>query len=202
MEKVNYGIFPRIDGPKVLAMDQAQKSNPIEVGKRKKAMTLEERIQKLELELRHTKRQRRLTWGFAAAAIMLVVAMLCPRGNIAAQGNAAPEIRTRQIVLVDENGKPRCIIAMGKEGPGLAMNDENGEIRSLFKIDTDRARLSLYDEKGEPRAVLDADKNGSGLALYDENGNPLAGLFVGKDGPKMTLFDNKGKEQWSTPATK
>jgi len=172
------------------------------MGKRKTAMTLEERIQKLERELRHTKRQKRLTLGFAAAAIILAVAMLCPPGNIAAQSNISPEIRARQIVLIDEKGKPRCILAMGKEGPGLALSDENGEMRSLLRIDADGAGLSLYDENGKPRAVLDADRNGSGLALYDETGKPRAGLFVGKDGPKLTLFDKKGKEHWSTPPAK
>ena len=143
-------------------------------------MTLEERIENLELELERTRRQRRVTWGLAAVVIVLGVAVIYPQGNIAAKSDFTPEIRARQIVLVDENGKPRCILAMGKEGPGLAMNDE----------------------KGEPRAVLDADKNGSGLALYDETGNPRVGLFVGKDGPKLTLLDKKGKEHWSTPATK
>lgn len=125
-----------------------------------------------------------------------------PQGNIAAQSNIFPEIRARQIVLVDENGMPRSILAMGKEGPGLALSDENGEMRSILRIDREGVRLSLYDEKGEPRAVLSVEKNGAGLALYDDTSKPRAGLFMGKEGPQLTLFDRKGKEHWSTPATK
>ena len=165
-------------------------------------MTLEERIENLELELERTRRQRRVTWGLAAVVIVLGLVVLCPGGNIAAQSNTAPEIRARQIVLVDENGKPRCIIAMGKEGPGLALSDDNGEMRSIFRLDAEGVRLSLYGEKGAPRAVLDVDKDGSGLALYDENGKPRAGLFLGVEGPQLTFFDRKGKEYWSTPSKK
>ena len=165
-------------------------------------MTLEERVEKLELELKRMKDQKFFAWGLAFFVIILIVAIVFPQGVVTAQSNTAPEIRARQIVLVDENNKPRCILAMGKEGPGLVMSDKNGEMRSILKIDTDGVRLSLYDEKGEPRAVLDADRNGSGLALYDETGKPRVGLFVGKDGPKLTLFDKKGKEHWSTPSMK
>ena len=165
-------------------------------------MTLEERIQKLELELRGTKSQKRMTLGLMAVLLILAMVVVYPRGDIAAKSDFTPEIRTRQVVLVDENGKPRCILAMGKEGPGLALSDENGEMRSILRIDTDGARLSLYDDKGEPRAVLDAVKDGSGLALYDQNGKSRAGFFVGTEGPKLTLFDSNGKEQWSTPSVK
>ncbi len=165
-------------------------------------MTLEERIERLESELKHTKRQKRLTWGVLVIASVLVVVMVSPQGNIAAQSNVSNEIRTRQIVIVDENGKPRSILAMGKNGPGLALRGENGEIRSSLNTDKEGSRLSIYDEKGEPRIVLVMDIEGPRLGLYDEKGSPRAGLAVGKSGPVLGLFDKNGKEIWSTPETK
>ena len=41
-------------------------------------MTLEERIQKLELELRGMKRQKRLTLGLAAVVIVLGLVVIYP----------------------------------------------------------------------------------------------------------------------------
>jgi hypothetical protein len=144
------------------------------------AMTLEERIEKLELELKRTKRQKRLTRGVAAVVIILAAVVVYPQGKVAAQSNIPDEIRTGRIVVVDGNKKPCAVIAVGKEGPGLAPYDENGETRSILCIDKDGSRLSMYDEDGKPRA----------------------GLSVGKEGPKLTLFDKKGNEHWSTPSTK
>jgi hypothetical protein len=165
-------------------------------------MTLKERIEKLELELKHTKRQRRLAWCVAAVFGFLAGILVYPPGNITAQSNIPFEIRAQQIALVDEKGMPRAVLSMGKDGPGLSLSDNNGEIRSIWSVDTNASRLSPYDQKGEPRAVVSVDDNGAGLALYDESGNPRAGLFQEKNGPQLTLFDKKGNENWTTPSTK
>jgi hypothetical protein len=88
-----------------------------------------------------------------AAVIILSAIAVYAQGNGAAQSDIAYEIRAQQIVLVDEKGKPRCILNMGKDGPGLTLSDNNGEMRSIWSVDANESRLSLYDKKGEPRAV-------------------------------------------------
>lgn len=92
-------------------------------------MTVEDRIEKLELELKRIRQQKRMAWRMAALLIFLMAVVVYPQDNSSAQGNVTPEIRARQIVLVDESGRPQSIPAMGKEGPGLASSDENGEMR-------------------------------------------------------------------------
>jgi hypothetical protein len=178
------------------------KSAPTVIKKRNVPMTLEERIEKLESELNRTKNRKRKAWAVVAAIIILSGIAVYARGNGAGQSDIPYEIRAQQIVLVDEKGNPRCILNMGKDGPGLTLSDNNGEMRSILSVDANESRLSLYDKKGDPRAVLSVDDNGVGLALYDESGNPRAGLFQGKNGPQLTLFDRKGKEHWSTPSMK
>lgn len=183
-------------------------------------IALEERVEKLESELKHAKRQRRLTWGVAAVVVVLAVVMFYPQGKVAAQGNIADEIRARKIVLVDENGKTRASLGVLKDGPALGLTDENGKPGVVLSVDKDGAGLFLYengksravlglnkdgpvlwqyDENGEPRVALGALKDGKGLLLYDENGKPRVLLVTTKGRTGLALYDENGKSYWSTP---
>ncbi len=109
---------------------------------REGVMTLEERVENLERELAHMKRDR-----------------------------VEPEVRARSFVLVDDNGKDRAALAMTEDGPRLFLSDENGEPRVTLSVQKDGARLSLWDENGKNRVGLSVLKNGPGVSVTKDMPN-------------------------------
>ena len=142
-------------------------------------MTAEERLEKLETELRRAKRRaRRLLAGASLlVGIGLLVWTLWPERALA-QGTTTPgAIRANSFVLVDARGKVRGALIVGKYGPFLSLRDENGKLRAALLMDKDgRPALVLQDENGKLRAALGVGKGGPELLLYDANGKITASL--------------------------
>ena len=140
-------------------------------------MTAQERLERLEVELGRARRWNRwllLLVGLTVGAC-LVVGGLAGR-KTSAQADQS-EVRTKCLMLQDDNGKTRAKLAMGKEGP----------------------RLALYDENGKVRAGLGAGKDGPVLALYDENGKGRASMTVLNQEPGLVLWGEKGEVLWQAP---
>ena len=152
----------------------------------------EVRLESLERELTQTKtellRMRRRNLRFLRGMVLMTVFlalawMFMDAGRpVLARGGATfhRETGAKRFVLVDEKGKPRAILGMNKEGPGLAFLDEKGKVRASMGLTEVGPVLALLDEEGHSRAILRATREGSGLALLDENGK----------GRVMTPFDN------------
>jgi hypothetical protein len=150
------------------------------------------RLNSLERDLAQTKselcamRRRNLLLlrgGVLMAAILALAWMFIDTGRpVQARGGASVhrETRAKRFVLVDEKGKPRAILGMNKEGPGLALPDENGKVRASIGVTGVGPVIALLDEGGNSRAVLRATTEGPGLALLHENGS----------GRVLTSFDN------------
>jgi len=58
------------------------------------------------------------------------------------------EVKARAFCVVDENGKPRAVLGVGKEGSGLALYDENEKLRALLSVDKEGPRLDMFDKNG------------------------------------------------------
>ncbi|MCX6575298.1 MAG: hypothetical protein NTV82_02770 [Candidatus Aminicenantes bacterium] len=181
-------------------------------------MTIEERLENMERELGHLKRRNRWLLGavFLVAGGLIVPGMFETTAIRAQSQNprTAQEIRARSFILEDENGIPRAMlivdkdgsrlslhdetgkgrVALGalKDGPGLTLIDKNGTGRAGLAVIKDGPGLMLNDENGDTRAVLGALKDGPVLALYNENNANRVGLTVTKDGPNLAMHDKNG----------
>jgi len=187
-----------VDGPKRPPVGQIE--NLIEKGT---TMMTEERLEKVERELRAAKRRSRwllvaLGLGLGAMALVWASAASVPKAE--AQGAAdGRTVRANMFILEDENGKPRAALAALKDGPVLSLFDENGKPRAGLAVAKDGPRLGLLDENGKYRAALVVAKDGSRLSLFDETGKERAMLGVAADGPGLVLLDAAEKVIWSAP---
>ena len=163
-------------------------------------MTIEERLENMERELGRVKRRNRWLLGailLVAGGLIVSAVFETTAFRARAQGaGTAKEIRVNSLVLEDENGKLRALLAASKDGPNLEMYDENGKRRARLSA-TENPQLALYDENGTPRATLIEMEEGPGLMLWDENGKGRVGLVVTKDGQDLQLFGPDGKVIWS-----
>ena len=89
---------------------------------------VEERLERLERELRVEKRRTRsLLVAVALAAVGVVFAWSLANTTATAQAQGPKVIRANQFVLDDEKGRPRVWLFVDRNGPRMAMLDENGK---------------------------------------------------------------------------
>ncbi len=160
---------------------------------------LERRVERLEGRLRH--------WQRIAGGLMGAVALLGLVGATSGQQGAPPpeEIRTRRLVLSDENGRARAALAINDEGMAIiALMDGARHTRAALYVAEDGATgLSLADASQKPRVRLelnDASDRPTGLILQDAEEKARAELTVGANGaPRLKLTDPSGKVILNAP---
>ena len=175
-------------------------------------MTTEERLEKVEKELmRGRKLNRWLLTGIGIVFVACIVVWAFGPKTATAQpaGTAVSEVFARKFVVVDENGKTRAMLYMGRDGPSLTLFDEKGKSRvilevyqsdvNLIGVDKNVPRLCLRDEKGNYRAGIWVDKDVPRLGLYDENNKTRALMSVLKEGPSLGLYDEDSNTLWKAP---
>ncbi len=130
-----------------------------------------------ELSRLRQRNRRLLRGGFLVAGLVALAFILLDTGRPVQARKGATTAHTvhkesgaKRFVVVDDKGKPRAILGMNQEGPGLALLDEKGNVRASLGLTEAGPVLALLDEEGRSRAVLRATKEGPGLALLDENG--------------------------------
>ena len=139
---------------------------------------VEERLEKLEQELRAERRCNRwllATVGLAAMGVVLAWSLANTATTVHAQ--VPKVIRANEFILEDQDGKTRASLIVLKDGP----------------------ILTLLDENGTPRVGLSGDKDGPGLSLRDGNGKNRVILAVTTGGPWLQMLDRNGKKIWSQP---
>jgi hypothetical protein len=185
-------------------------------------MTAEERLERLEVELRRARRWTRL-WRLLLVGLVVGSYLLLSRlaGRELQIQADQKEVHANRFILVDNNGKPRAMLAMLEDGPSLSLLGENGKGGALLTVDKKGPGLSLFDEKGrvelnvtergpelnlkdknafvKPRALLIVTKEGPWLAFWDESGKLRAALSVLEDGPGLGLYGPDGKVLWQAP---
>ena len=151
------------------------------------SMTIEERVEKVEIGLARAKRRNRLLLaGMMLSFVLLTVAMTA---GVASREDV---VNAKQFNLLDDNGKTRAVLKV-KDGPGLALYDANGKPRVILAVDEDGPKLNLFDENEKTRAALGVGKDWVQLKLYDENGKFRIALSVNKEGPGLDLIHENGK---------
>ena len=154
---------------------------------------LQQRVEGLEAGLR---RWRLLSLGTAGA--LLLAALLGASG-------ATKEIRTRSLIIMDEDGHSRAAFKVNRDGGiVLGLTDKNRKTRLALFVHADGGSgLSLADAKHKPRVRLElspADPSRSGLILQDAAERARAEVVVQADGsPEIDLWSADGKSLFQAP---
>ena len=122
-------------------------------------MSIEERLEKLERELTATKRRNR---GLLVVVVLAVVGLgltwalrKTPVIAQAQMADAVPKvIRANKFILEDEGGKPRAMLGMLGDKPGLLLADANGKPRAVLGVNEEGPVLSLNNANGKPGVTL------------------------------------------------
>jgi hypothetical protein len=141
-------------------------------------LTFEERLERLER--RNTSLENQNRWlkraGMLGVVALGTVWLIVPAG--AQQAEKVGTIKTREIVLVDDTGKPRLELGVDKNGAGLEIKDAQGKTRVVVGEGT----------------IPGLDNNpGAGVWIFDDKERPRVGVGVGKDGVGLVVLDEKGK---------
>jgi hypothetical protein len=156
-------------------------------------------IRRLERLERVHRRWRVLGWTLIAlvGGVVLMGAMASQRQEV------ATETRTRALVLVDREGKPRVDLRVAADdSTHLALMDREGINRiSLSVLSHQGAHVMLMDPDGRARASLSVLGDGRpGLSLFDGDARPQVRLGVFPDGkPAVAVFSRDGTARWSAP---
>jgi hypothetical protein len=139
--------------------------------------------------------------GSLAIALVAGVVLMGALGGPDSEVTA--EIRTRAIVLVDPDGRPRMDLRVARnDSTHLVLMDREGLPRISLNILTQGgADLVLRDQLGRPRAALSVLPDGRpGLSLYDAVGTTRAAVgMVPDDQPRVVLYDPRGQVRWVSP---
>jgi hypothetical protein len=139
-------------------------------------------------------------WKRGAAAMLALlgtmIVLSCAKGMNKTSGagsDQASSLEVRNLIVVDEHGKPRIVLEVANLGPRLTLKDENGQGRAELLDSMQGPSLSRADENGQLLADFATRKDGTTLELQDENGKRRAELASDKDGPALSLEDEYGR---------
>ncbi|HEX2279792.1 MAG TPA: hypothetical protein VHN13_22115 [Candidatus Tectomicrobia bacterium] len=139
--------------------------------------------------------------GSLAVALVAGVVLMGALGQPDREETA--EIRTRAIVLVDPDRRPRMDLRVARsDSTHLVLMDREGLPRiSLNVLTQGGADLVLRDQLGRPRATLSVLPDGRpGLSLYDAFGTTRVAVgMVPDDQPRVVLYDPRGQARWVSP---
>jgi hypothetical protein len=166
-------------------------------------MTIDKRIEKLEQGMKRTKRTN------AGLCITLCVAMTMLISGAAKE----KEIRTKKIVLEDEQGRMRMLLNAVGDKPGMVLYDDMGNCRGeLILHSTGHPGLHFYNaEKRENVSLISVQdlafltlreendtisigksKSGTGIEMNDKNGIARIKMTLMEVGPYIGLNDKSG----------
>ena len=151
-------------------------------------MPIEERLWRLE------RRTRQLLFAFGVVVAVGLVATLATGRVAAAQtrSQSAEELRTKRLLIVDDQGRTRIELAAIEGQPGLFLYDAAGECNATLMLSKGRPWLFLLDTTGKRRAVLAVSRSGPGLHLRDAAGTTRATVGLSDSGPELGLYDAVG----------
>lgn len=155
-------------------------------------MTTEESLERLERELRRTKKRVHLlsaVFGLGLGAVIVLGTL-----TVLARGFTFKEVCAKRFVLKGSGGEPGAKLTVDKFGPMLYLYDNNGQFRAVLGVNNDGdPGLRFLDEKGKTRLGIAVWKEGPVLALFDGESNKSRVVLKFDDhGPVLQLGDEKG----------
>ena len=133
---------------------------------------------------------------FVSALLICDIAVHCVRAQ-PAQSRVSPDLRTRQLEIVDSAGKVTARIDNGPDGaPEMMMYDQRGNMRYRITANNDFAALALYNAQNQ-REVMLAGIDHPLIAVYSHD-RLQADLYSSPDGDSgVAVLDGKGNKRAS-----
>lgn len=125
-------------------------------------MTIEDRLEVLEKEIKRTKHLNR--WLFGAVLLIVTIGIIG-----AAPLHQMKEIRANNFILEDENGNTRAGLCMKDGEPGLVLCDLNGKPLALLATEKGEPVFSLSDDNGSVRVGMTVHN----FVLFNEKGKTI-----------------------------
>jgi hypothetical protein len=151
------------------------------------------RLERIESQLSIQSRQLngwRRTAQFALGGLAVVLL------GAAAEKTTLDRVETRELALVDAEGRLRATLAVRPDGsPGFALLDSDQTVRLSLDLASDgRSSMNLHDSAGTTRSALSIRDNGTpGLGMFDSRAVLRASIDLGTDASGgMHLFDEQG----------
>lgn len=102
-------------------------------------------------------------------------------------------VEVQSLVLRDENGVGRAVLAMLDGNPTLSFLDPNEQVRAVICTDADGPYAQLWGENGGVNMLLRLENDSADLSFYDENHEQRVSMQLDPDGPSILLRDADGK---------
>jgi hypothetical protein len=125
--------------------------------------------------------------------ITLVLCLLLVSGTIIAATTPPGEtLEAKSLKIVDHEGKPRVLLTAST---GVTVLDSAGKPRAVLGVDAEGPGLVLFGGKAIGRAILNINKDGPALT-FTGAGNVLRAVFaLIPRGPGLVLFDEQQNER-------
>jgi hypothetical protein len=117
------------------------------------------------------------------------------------EGNLRVLINARAgVSLLDEQKRPRAVLSVDREGPGLALYGTTSQVGTILNVNQSGPALAMRDNAGHTRALLAAVDQGPALILSDANERERAVMTVQHTGPALSLMNESGRPLWRAPS--
>jgi len=163
--------------------------------------TIEQRLGKLERQNRRMK--------LAGVGALVIAGAFLLMGQARAP-RTLPEVRARDFILEDAQGRERANLTVASAGPGLVLYGEDGKLRVGLSVWSDGPGLHLYNATGSEGIVMHMPSEGPEFYVYDANGfetdigitgliSPTTGETRKTSAASIVLFGKDQKVLWSAP---
>jgi hypothetical protein len=129
----------------------------------------------------------------AKEAVEGLIRGLLSRKSGGPSGHAPGHLEVRSLVLRDDAGTGRAVLAMLDRGPALTLLGPDQGVRAVVGVDDSGPYLQLWGADGRSNLILRLDAKSTDLSLYDRTGVQRAGVELDADGPSVVLRDPEGR---------
>jgi hypothetical protein len=180
-------------------------------------MTTEQRVERLEREIRWMRRIGAVTVAIAAVVFLVgqshknaprdlvgrSLALKDNQGRIRLRAVADHDEQDPGLQILDQKGNERLRMALGRPGPYLTLRDELGNARVLVAWANGGKPtpfIALLDEDNIERFEVGFWEGRPFLALRNERARPRVVALTKEDGsPDLSLFGKNDKIVWRAP---
>jgi hypothetical protein len=135
-------------------------------------------------------------WKILSIAALIALGLLTLLG--ASQAKIAEEVQTRQLTLLDKNGRIRLRAGISPDNSvGLGLRDTNSQSRAaLVLMPNGVPHFQLLSKRGEPSIELSLSLDSPALTFHDEQDRTRVGLMMPPKGLATLSFQREaGKTQ-------
>jgi len=147
-------------------------------------------FEQLRADVQRLRRQSRWLSAFVALiGLCLVLSLALPVSTV----------RARRFQLADDGNRQRAMWREQDGAAALILQDNVGRWRGVLAVGRDGPRLDLNSPLGRPVVSLSTPGSQALFTMHDVEGRPRVRIAVGSDGPRMDFLDEDGVTTASYP---